>query len=87
MGILIYSKYRGKGYSILALQELEEVAFVRNNINELYDLIPENRTSAINLLKKAGFIESKKENNKGMKQFMITKEMYYKNIEGIIKEK
>lgn len=38
MGILIQNKYRGKGYSYLALLELEKIAFEKNGINELSDI-------------------------------------------------
>ena len=40
MGILIIDKYRGKGYSYKALLELEKIAFEKNGINELSDIIP-----------------------------------------------
>ena len=88
MGILISDKYRGKGYSYLALLALEEVAFERNDINELYDMIPLDRIGAIKSFKKAGFIHTDKE-EKGLKfgneviskQLLITKEMYFKNKE------
>lgn len=86
MGILISDKYRGKGYSYLALLVLEEVAFERNDINELSDMIPLDRIGAIKSFKKAGFIHTDKE-DKGLKfgkeeitkQLLITKEMYFKN--------
>lgn len=86
MGILIYDKFRGKGYSYLALLELEEVAFERNNINELSDMIPLDRIGAIKTFKKAGFIHTNKEENnlkfdkeEIAKQLLITKEMYFKD--------
>ncbi len=80
MGILISDKYRGKGYSYLALLELEKVAFEKNDINELSDMIPLDRVGAINSFKKAGFIHTDKE-DKGIKfskeeiakQLLITK--------------
>lgn len=88
MGILIYDKYRGKGYSYFALLELEEVAFERNDINELSDMIPLNRIGAIKTFKKAGFIHTDKEEKnlkfgkeEVSKQLLITKEMYFKNKE------
>ena len=84
MGILISDKYRGKGYSYLALLALEEVAFERNNINELSDMIPLDRIGAIKAFKKAGFIHTDKEKiekvfdkNIEVKQLLITKEMYF----------
>ena len=86
MGILICDKYRGKGYSYLALLELEEVAFERNNINELSDYIPIDRIGAIKSFKKVGFIQTDKEKKDLCfgkkvisKQLLITKEMYLKN--------
>ena len=87
MGILIRDKYRGKGYSYNALIELQKIAFDKNNINELLDIFPEDRISAIKTFLKAGFKYtgySKKELVFGKeiisKQLGITKEMYYKNI-------
>ena len=93
MGILISDKYRGKGYSYLALLALEEVAFERNDINELSDMIPLDRIGAIKSFKKAGFIHTDKE-EKGLKfgkeeiskQLLITKEMYFKNKGDVVYE-
>ena len=88
MGILISDKYRGKGYSYFALLALEEVAFERNDINELSDMIPLDRVGAIKSFKKAGFINTYKEEKnlklgkeEVSKQLLITKEMYYSNKE------
>ena len=86
MGILIQDKYKGKGYSYDALLELEKVAFEENNISELFDMIPTDRTSALKTFQKAGFICT----DYGQvdvifgkeivsKQFLITKEMYFAN--------
>lgn len=89
MGILISDKYRGKGYSYLALLALEEVAFERNDINELSDMIPLDRIGAIKSFKKARFVHTDKEEKnlkfgkeEIAKQLLITKEMYYKNKGG-----
>lgn len=71
MGILIQSKYRGKGYAYDALIKLVKIAFEENNISELHDEIPFDRINAIKLFKKAGFIQTDKD-------MMITKEMYLK---------
>ena len=86
MGILISDKYRGKGYSYLALLALEEVAFERNDISELSDMIPLDRIGAIKSFKKAGFIHTDKEEKEKVfgkesisKQLLITKEMYFNN--------
>ena len=86
MGILIDNKYRGKGYSYLALLELEKVAFEKNGISELSDMIPLDRVRAINSFKKAGFIHTDNQDrrirfNKEelIRQLLITKEMYFDN--------
>lgn len=85
MGIVIQDKYRGKGYSYNALIELEKVAFEKNNINELSDMVPLDRVCAIKVFKKAGFIHTEKEKiekvfdkDTAVKQLLITKEMYFK---------
>lgn len=87
MGIVIQDKFRGQGYSYNALLELEKIAFEKNNINELSDMIPIERKGAIHSFKKAGFVITDKE-QKGIvfgkesisKQLLITKEMYFKNL-------
>ena len=83
MGIVIQDKYRGKGYSYNALLELEKIAFEKNNISELSDIIPENRIGAIKSFKKAGFIHTELEKKDLVfgkesiaKQLLITKENY-----------
>lgn len=83
MGILIQDKYRGKGYSYRALLELEKVAFEKNNIGELSDIIPLDRVGAIKSFKKAGFVHTNFEqkelvfgNESIAKQLLITKKMY-----------
>ena len=88
MGILIVDKYRGKGYSYPALMELEKVAFEKNNINELSDMVPLDRVGAIKTFKRAGFMHTDKEviekvfdNNTIVKQLLITKEMYFNKKE------
>ena len=84
MGILISSKYRGKGYSYSALIELEKYAFEKNGISELSDVIPLYRENAIKSFKKAGFVQTDgkyKEIRFGeeneARQLLITKEMYF----------
>ncbi len=86
MGILIQDKFRGKGYSYPALMELEKIAFEKNNINELSDMVPLDRVGAIKVFKKAGFIHTDKERIEKVfnddvivKQLLITKKMYFKN--------
>lgn len=86
MGILIDDKFRGKGYSYLALLELEQVAFEKNNISELSDMVPLDRIGAIKSFKKAGFIHTDKEQMEKVfdkdiivKELLITKEMYFNN--------
>lgn len=83
MGIVIQDKYRGKGYSYNALLELEKVAFEKNNISELSDIIPLDRIGAIKSFKKAGFIHTELEKKELVfgkesiaRQLLITKEMY-----------
>lgn len=83
MGILIQDKYRGEGYSYNALLELEKIAFEKNNISELSDIVPLDRTGAIKTFQKAGFIHTdleQKENVFGKesvaRQLIILKEMY-----------
>ena len=68
-GILIQNKYRGKGYAYDALIKLEKIVFEEKGINELHDEIPFDRVAAINLFKKAGFIQTDKD-------MMITKDIY-----------
>ena len=53
-GIVIYSKYRGKGYSEQGLQLLCDEAR-KNGVKELYDNFEEPRTSAIKSFEKVGF--------------------------------
>lgn len=86
MGIVIQDKFRKRGYGEKALLELEKIAFERNDISELSDMIPLDRIGAIKSFKKAGFIHTDKE-EKGLKfgkeeiarQLLITKEMYFNN--------
>ena len=87
MGIVIQDKYRGKGYSYNALLELEKVAFEKNNISELSDMIPLDRIGAIKTFKKAGFVHTELEKKELVfgkesigRQLIITKEMYYIKI-------
>lgn len=86
MGILISNKYRGKGYSYSALLELEKIAFEKNNINELSNMVPLDRLGAIKTFKKAGFIHTDKvvieklfDQDSVVKQLLITKDMYFNN--------
>jgi len=85
IGILIHNKYRGNGYSYDALIELEKIAFEKNNIPELSDMIPLDRISAIRTFMKAGFEHTNKEiiekvfdNDTIVKELLITKDMYLK---------
>lgn len=86
MGIVIQDKFRGKGYSYKALLELEKVAFEKNNISELSDIIPLDRIGAIKIFKKAGFIQTELEKTEIVfgkksieKQLLSTKELYFNN--------
>lgn len=85
VGIVIQDKYRGQGYASKALVALEKVAFEKNNINELSDYIPVDRTLAIKTFQKAGFIVTERERKDLVfgkisisKELQITKEMYLK---------
>lgn len=89
MGILIIDKYRGKGYSYKALLELEKIAFEKNGINELSDIIPLDRIVAIKTFKKAGFIHTDKivrekifDKEVEIRELLITKEKYLKTNKG-----
>ena len=53
-GVLIESKYRGKGYSKIALQLLCDEAR-KNGIKELYDNFEINRGNTLNVFKQVGF--------------------------------
>jgi diamine N-acetyltransferase len=84
MGILISEKYRGMGYSYPALLELEKMAFEKNNISELSDIIPIYRESAIKSFEKAGFVKTNEIHSDirfgkeaEAKQLLITKDMYF----------
>ena len=90
MGILISNEYRGKGYSYFALLELEKIAFEKNNISELSDMVPLDRVGAIKTFKKAGFIHTDREVIEKVfdidtivKQLLITKEMYFNLLKGL----
>ena len=82
-GIVINYKYRGKGYSYNALIELEKIAFEKNNISELSDMVPLDRVGAIKTFKKAGFIHTEKEHIEKVfdktsivRELLITKDMF-----------
>ena len=84
MGILIDNKYRGNGYSYSALLELEKIAFEKNKISELSDMVPLDRIGAVKAFKKAGFIHTKKEKVEKVfdkasivKELLITRDMYF----------
>lgn len=83
MGIVIDDKYRGKGYSYDALLELEKIAFIKNKISELSDMVPLDRIGAIKTFKKAGFVHTDKEviekvfnKDSIVRELLITKKMY-----------
>ena len=78
MGIVIQDKYRKQGYSPKALLELEKVAFEINGINELSDIIPVERISAIKAFENAGF-DKIDVDDINLKQMLITKEKYFNN--------
>ena len=85
MGIVIDYKYRGNGYSYSALLELEKIAFEKNKISELSDMVPLDRIGAVKIFKKAGFVHTEIEKvekvfdkDSIVKELLITKEMYFK---------
>ena len=85
MGIVIDYKFRGNGYSYGALLELEKIAFEKNKISELSDMVPLDRIGAVKTFKKAGFVHTEKEKvekvfdkDSIVKELLITKEMYLK---------
>ena len=86
MGIVIDYKYRGYGYSYDALIELEKIAFEKNGISELSDMVPLNRINAIKVFKKAGFIHTQREEiekvfgeDSVVKELLITKDFFGKD--------
>jgi len=53
-GIVVESKYRGKGYSKIALQLLCDTA-KNSGIKELYDIFEIDRSNTLNIFKQVGF--------------------------------
>lgn len=85
VGILIQAKYREKGYAHEALLELLKIAFDKNKIPELVDMIPLDRIEAIKLFKKTGFIitnniykEKVFDIETLVGELLLTKDRYYK---------
>ncbi|MBY0758046.1 GNAT family N-acetyltransferase [Sellimonas caecigallum] len=83
VGIVIASRYRGKGYAYPALIELERIAFEENGVEVLLDMFPEDRTEAVKLFMKAGFTKTdmgRQEiifgKQKILRQFSLTKKQY-----------
>lgn len=74
IGIIIESKYRGKGYSLEGLSKLCEEAFVHLNIDKLRNEFPPERKSAAACHKKAGFKETGNQNGNCI--FEMTKDDY-----------
>ncbi len=56
IGIVIESKYRGKGYAEEALSLLCDVAFNELKFDKIYDDFPTTRTAAVKVFAKVGFI-------------------------------
>lgn len=56
IGVVILAKFRGKGYAQQGLKLLIEKAKA-NKIDKLVNLIPKDRTAALHIHKKLGFIE------------------------------
>ena len=83
MGIMISSKYIGKGYRYSVLIELEKYVFEKKGISQLSDVVLLYRENTIKSFKKAGFKQMKSIKKldlvKKTKQdnYLITKEMYF----------
>ncbi len=84
-GIVIEDKYRNKGYATDGLKELINVAFNEYKIESLIDNIPYNRTNALKLFTKLGFVDIKKDyymkkfdNNERIIMLELTKDNYNK---------
>ena len=72
-GILIDSKYRGKGYSKKALQLLCNAARAKG-IKELYDNFEIDRDNTLNIFKQVGFVVVKK----------LTWKKFDKEVKGVL---
>ena len=84
-GIVIEDKYRRVGYAKDAMKLMIDVAFNDYNIDSLIDNIPYNRTGALKLFTKFGFIDIKKDyymekfdNNERVIVLELTKDNYNK---------
>lgn len=77
MGIVMEAKYRGKGYSIEALNKLIEVAFDEYNAQSVHNSFENTRQAAITIHQKVGF-NIVNENN-GIVALLITREDYFNN--------
>ncbi|MFZ6034775.1 MAG: FkbM family methyltransferase [Patescibacteria group bacterium] len=60
-------KYWGKGIATKVTQQVIDYAFDDLGLNSIYLFVDPKNSPAINVYKKCGFIESKKEHNKGIK--------------------
>lgn len=84
-GIVIEEKYRRLGYAKDAMKLMIDVAFNDYNIDSLIENIPYNRTEALKLFTKFGFIDIKKDyymkkfdNNERVIVLELTKDNYNK---------
>lgn len=84
-GIVIEDKYRNKGYAKDAMKQLINIAFNEYKIDSLIVNIPYNRTNALKLFTKLGFIDIKKDyymkkfdNNERVIILELTKDNYNK---------
>jgi hypothetical protein len=75
IGIVIESKYRGKGYCSKGLSLLSEKAFIDLGVDKLRNDIPIDRVAAIGGHKKAGFREICVEN--GICILELSREYYF----------
>lgn len=74
MGIVVEARYRGKGYSVEALQLLLKEAFERLGVQAVHNDFEDVREAAIKAHLHVGFHEVQREN--GIVDLMITKEQY-----------
>lgn len=82
-GMVIEYSYRSKGYGTDALKEMINIAFNEYNLNSLIVQIPYNRSSALKLYTKLGFVDikldyyiKKYENNERIIVLELTKDRY-----------
>lgn len=76
MGIVLEAKYRGKGYSVIALQLLLQHVFEKMGAEAVHNDFEENRIAAAQAHLSAGFTRYRQEN--GILEVLITREQYFR---------